>query len=108
MLISVTFSDSSNLDVPKPIKYDNSDSSQLNFDTSSSEDESSKTTYPANPDTSLNDTSSYKTNINTHDSNPSNTRIRLSADNISFPSHINPSNDRHLDSHYQLRQQPRR
>ena len=47
------FSDSMNIDVPKPNKYANGDSSSFISDTSSSDDESSNTTYPFNPDTSL-------------------------------------------------------
>ena len=53
------FSNSIYTDIPKPIKYANSDSSSFLSDTSSSdEDESSNTTHPHNPDTPLNDTSS--------------------------------------------------
>ena len=65
------FSDSINLDIPRPIKHADSDSPPFISDTSSSEDESSKTTYPSNPDASINDTSSYKTYIKTDDTNPS-------------------------------------
>ena len=54
------FSDSINLDTPKRNKYDESDSSPFTSDTSSSDDESSKTFYPPTPDTSLNDISFYK------------------------------------------------
>ena len=52
------------LDIHKPIKYANSDSSSYLSDTSSSdENESSNTTHPYIPDTPLNDTSSYNTII---------------------------------------------
>ena len=61
------FSDSTNTDIPKPIKYANSDSSSFLSDTSSSNDESYKTTHPYTPDTSLSDTSSYKTINKTRD-----------------------------------------
>ena len=35
-------------------------------------------------------------------------RTRHSADNSCFPSETNPSNERHLKSHYQMRQQSRK
>ena len=85
----IQISDSINIDIPKPVKYANSDSSSFISDTSSSDDESSNTTYPCNPDTSLNDTSSYITFIKTRDTNPSYTRIRHPTDS-SFPP---PHND---------------
>ena len=65
------YSDSINADIPKSIKYANSDSSSFLSDTSSSDDESYKTTHPYNPDTSLNDTSSYKASLKTRDTNQS-------------------------------------
>ena len=54
-------SDSIYIVIPKPIEYANSDSSSFLSDTSSSDIESYNTTNPHNPNTSLNDTSSYKT-----------------------------------------------
>ena len=105
------FSDSINVDIPKPIKFANSDSSPFNTDTSSTEDGSSKTTYPVNPDTSLNDSLSFKTIIKTHDTNPSYTCTRHPADNhLIFSSYvfIISSNDIYFKSHDQLRQQPRK
>ena len=50
-----------------------------------------KTTHPTNHATPRNDTSSYRTVIQTHDTNPSHTRTRHFADNSSFPSLTNPS-----------------
>ena len=79
------FSDSINTDIPKPIKYANSDSSSFVSDTSSSDDESYNTTHPHNPNTFLNDTSSYKTTAKTHDTNPSYTRNRHTTDSSSLP-----------------------
>ena len=67
------FSDSINLDIPIPHKFANSDSSPFISDTSSSDDKCCKIIYPPNPDTSLNDTSSYTTIIKPHDTNPSHT-----------------------------------
>ena len=46
---------------------------------------------PPYPDTSLNDTSSYKTINKFNDTNPSYTRIRHSTDSPSFPSHTDTS-----------------
>ena len=46
------FSDYINTDIPKPNKYAYSDSSSFLSDTSSSDDESSNTTQPYNPDNS--------------------------------------------------------
>ena len=77
------FSDSISFDIPKPIKFASRYSSPFTSDTSSSEDESPNTTYPSDPDTSLNDTSSYITILKTHDTNPSHTRIRHPTDNSS-------------------------
>ena len=74
------FSDSMNIDVPKPNKYANGDSSSFISDTSSSDDESSNTTYPFNPDTSLKVTSSYNTTFKTRDTNPCYTQIRHPTD----------------------------
>ena len=102
------FSDSNNLDIPKPIEYANSDSSLFITDTSPSDDESSKTVYPSKPDTSLNDTLSYETLIKTHDTNPSHTRIRNSTDSSSFAPPTDTCHDRHLKSLSQVRQQPRK
>ena len=68
------FSDSNNTNFPKPITYANNDSSSFLSDTSSSDDESYNTTQPHKPNTSLNDTSSYRTITKTHDTNPSYTR----------------------------------
>ena len=99
------FSDTISLDIPKPIKCANNESSPFISDTSSSEDESSNTTYPFNPYNSLNNTSSYNTIIKTIDSNPSHTRIRLPTDSSS---HTDTFYDRHAKSLYQLRQQPQK
>ena len=82
-------SDSVKLDIPKPIDYANIDSSPFISDTSSSDSESSKTIYQRNRDTFSNDTSSYKTIIKTHDTNPSHSRIRHSTDSSFLP----PSTD---------------
>ena len=82
------FSDSISLDIPKHIKYANSDSSPFISDTSVSEDEFPNTTYPSNPDTTLNDTSSLNTILKTHDTNPSHIRIRHPTDSSS---HTDPS-----------------
>ena len=98
------FSDSINTDIPKPIKYADSDSSSFLSETSSSDDESSNTTHPYNPDTSLNDTSSYITINETRDTNPSYTRIRHPTDSSFLPSSNDSSQNRHLKSHYRLRQ----
>ena len=94
------FSDTINTDIPKPIKYANSDSSSLLSDSSSSdEDEPSNTTHPYNHDTPLNDTSSYNTIIKTRDTNLSRTRIRHPTDSPSLPSSNDTSQNRHLKSH---------
>ena len=78
--IFMRFSDSNNLDIPKPTRYANRDSSPFICDTSSSDD---KTIYPPNQDTSLNDTSSYGTFIiKTHDTNPSSSDTFPSAPNL--------------------------
>ena len=70
------FSDSINTDIPKPIKYANSDSSSFLSDTSpSDEDEPSNTTHPFNPDNPLNDTTSYNTINKTLDTSLSRTRF---------------------------------
>ena len=91
------FSDSIDTDIPKPIKYANSDSSSFVSDTSSSDDdESSYTTHPYNPDTLLNDTSSYDTIKKTRDTNLSRTRIRQSTDSSSLPSSNDTTQNRHL------------
>ena len=103
------FSDSINTDIPKPIKYANSGSSSFLSDTSSSdEDEPSNTTHPYNHDTPLNDTSSHNTINKTRDTNPSHTRIRHPTDSSSLPTSNDTSQNRHLKSHYRLRQQPRK
>ena len=103
------FSDSINTDIPKTINYAKSDSSSFLSDTSSSdEDESSNTTHPYNPDTSLNDTSSYNTFNKTLDTNLSRTRIRHPPDSSSLPLSNDTSQNRHPKSHYRLRQQPRK
>ena len=99
------FSDSISLDIPKANKYANRDSSPFFSDTSSSEDESTNTTYPSNRYTSLNDTSCYNTIIRFHETNPTHTRIRHPTDSSS---HTDTSYNKHLKSHYQLRQQPRK
>ena len=102
------FSDSINIDIPKIIKYANSDSSSFLSDTSSSDDESYNTTYPHNPNPSLNDTSPYNTINKTPDANPSYTRTRHPTDSSSLPSPNDTSQNRHLKSQYKLRQQPRK
>ena len=103
------FSDSINTDIPKPTKYANSDSSSFFSDTSSSdEDEPSNTIHPLNSDTPLNDTTSYNTINKTRDTNLSHTRIRHPTDSSSLPLSNDTSQDRHLKSHYRLRQQPRK
>ena len=96
------FSDSINTNIPKPIKYANSDSSSFFSDTSSSDDESYNTTHPCNPDTSQNDTSSHKTISETHDTNPSHTRIRHPTGSSSLPTPNDTSQNRTLESHYLL------
>ena len=93
------FSDSINTDIPKPIKYANSDSSSFLSDTSSSDDESSKITHPYNPDTSLNDTSSFNPINKTRDTNPSHSRIRHATDSSSLRSSNDTSQNRNLKSH---------
>ena len=80
------FSDCNNTDIPKPMKYSSSDSSSFLSDTSPSDDEASNTTHPYNPDTPLNDTSSYNTVNKTPDAIPSHTRIRHPTDSSSLPS----------------------
>ena len=102
------FPDSTNTDIPKPIEYANSDSSSFLSDTSSSDDESSNTTHPYNPDTPLNVTSSYNTVSKTRDTNPSHTRIRHHIDSSSLPSSTETSQNIHLKSHYRVRQQSRK
>ena len=103
------FSDSINTDIPKPIKYANSDSSSFLSDTPlSDDDESSNTTHPYIPDTPFNDTSSYNTINKTRDTNLSHTRIRQPNDSSSLPSSNDTSQNRHLKFHYRLRQQPRK
>ena len=97
------FSDSINTDIPKSIKCANSDSSSF-----LSDDESYNTTHPNNPDTSLNDTSSYETISKTLDSNPSHTRIRHPTDSSSLPTPNDTSQTRTLKSHYKLQQEPRK
>ena len=102
------FPDSIITDIPKPIKYANSDSSSFLSDTSPSDDESYNTPHPHNPDTSLNDTSSYKTISKTHDTNPSYTRIRHPTESSSLATPDGTPQNRTLKSHYKLRQQPRK
>ena len=102
------FSDSFNTDVPKPIKYANSDSSSFLFDTSSSDDESYNTTQPYNPDTSLNETSSFKTINKTRDTNASFARNRHPTDSSSLPPPNDTSQNRNLKPQYILKQQPRK
>ena len=101
------FSHSIKIDILKPIRYTNSDSSSFISDTSS-DAESSNTTYPSNSYTSLNDTSSYKTNIKTRDTSPSYIRFSHPTDSASLPPHNITSQNRHLESYYKLRQQPRK
>ena len=102
------FSDSLKTDILKPNKYANSNSSSFFSDTSSSDDESYNTIHPHNPNTSLSDTSSYKTNTKTHDTNPSFTRLRHPADSSSLPTLDDTPQNRTLKSHYKLRQQTRK
>ena len=77
-------------------------------DTSSLDDESYNTTHPNNPDTSLNDTSSYKTINKTRDTYLSYTRIRHPTDSSTLPPPKDTSQNTSLNSHYKLRQQPRK
>ena len=103
------FSDSINADIPKPTKYANSDSSSFLSDISSSdEDEPSNTTHPYSSDNPSNDTTSYNTINKTRDANLYHTRIRHPTDNSSLPISNDTSQDRHLKSHYRLRQQLRK
>ena len=100
------FSDSTNTDIPKPIKYANSDSSSFFSDASSSDDdETSYTTHPYRPDNPLNDTSSCNTINKSRDINLSQTRIRHPTYSSSLPSSNDSSQNRQLKSHYKLRQQ---
>ena len=109
LLSFMRVSDSINTDNPKPIKYANSDSSSFLPDTLLIDDEvSSNTTHPYNPDTPLNDTSSYNTINKTRDINLSHTRIRHPTDSSFLLSSNDTSQNRHLKSHYRLRQQPRK
>ena len=101
------FPDSIITDIPKPIKYANSDSSSFLSDTSSSDDESYITPHPHNPNTSLDDISSYKTIRKTHDTNPSYTRFRHTTDS-SFPTPDETLQNRILKSHYKVRQKPQK
>ena len=78
------FSDSINTDIPRPIKYANSESSSFLSDTSSSDDESSNTTHLYTLDTSLNCSSYYNTIIKSRGINPYHTRIRHPTDNSSL------------------------
>ena len=90
-------------------KYANSDSASFLSDTSSSdEDEPSNTTHPYNPDTSLNDTTSYNTINKTLDTNLSRTRIRQPTDSSSLPLSIDTSQNTHLESPYRIKHQPRK
>ena len=100
------FSDSNNTDTHKPIKNANSDSSSFLSDTSPSDEESYIITHPYIPDTSLNDTSSYKTISYADDTNPCYTRIRHSTDSSSLLTPDDTSQNRTLKTHYKLRQQP--
>ena len=103
------FSDSINTDIPKPIKYANSDSSSFLSDTSTSnDDESSNTLHPYNPDTPLNDTSSYNTFDKNRDTNLFHTRIRHPTERSSLHSSNDTSQNRHPKSHCRLGQQPRK
>ena len=102
------FSDSIITDNAKPINYANICSYSFLSDTSSSDDEPFITTLPYNPDTPLNDTSTYNTINKTRDTNLSHTRIRHPTDSSSPPSSNDTSQNRHLKSDYRLRQQPRK
>ena len=64
--------------------------------------------HPHNADTSLNDTSSYKTINKTRDTNPSYSRTRHPTDSSSRSSLNDTSQKRHLKSHDKLRPQPRK
>ena len=101
------FSDSNFTDNAKPINYANSCSYSFLSDTSSSDDESSNTHHPYNPDTPLKDTSCYNTINRTRDTNLSHTRILHPNDSSSLSSSIDTSQNRHLKSDYRTRQQPR-
>ena len=103
------FSNSIYTDILEPIKYANSDSSSFLSDTSTSnDDESSNTIHPCNPDTPLNDTSSYNTFTKICDTNLFQTRIRHPTERSSLPSSNDTSQNRHLKSLCRLRQQPRK
>ena len=59
-------------------------------------EESSNPTHPYNPDTPLNDTSSYNTINKTRDTNLSHTRTRHPTYSSSLPSSNDTSQNRHL------------
>ena len=113
------FSYSCQFDIPKPIRYANSDSSPFNSDTSlSDEDSSSKPiksqitpnhdfTSPS-PNDNLpikpNDNSSFKSLIKTNQSGIPIDRLRHPSQNQSS---LPPPIDRTTKTHYKLRQQPK-
>ena len=111
------FSDSIYFDVPKPIKYANSDSSPFNSDESLSDDTSfsdndqasspnnfsSQTSSNTNPPSTID--SPFQSTIQPPSTNQSRDRTRHPSQNQS-PS-PSPTNNRDTKTHYNLRQQPK-
>ena len=113
------FSDSCQFNIPKPIKYANSDSSLFNSDTSLSDEDSSPKpikpqitpnhnfTSPSLNDNlpiKPNDNSSFKSVIKT---NQSDIPIDRSRHPFQNQSPLPPPIDRTPKTHYKLRQQPK-
>ena len=111
------FSDSIDFDVPKPVKYDNSDSSPFNSDeplsddtsfsdndqTSSPNNFSSQTSSNTNPPSTID--SPFQSTLQPLGTNQSRDRTRHPSQNQS-PS-PSPTNNRDTKSHYNLRHQPK-
>ena len=111
------FSDSINLDIPKPIKYANYDSSPFNSDESLSDDTSfsvdgqtlspnnfsSQTSSKNNPHSKIDP--SFQSILQPPDTNHPRDRIRHPSQNQSPPP--STTNNRDTKTHYNLRQQPR-
>ena len=111
------FSDSINLDIPKPNKYANSDSSPFNSDESLSDDTSfsdydqtsSPNNFPSQTSSKTNPPSNidppFHSSLQPPATNQPRDRIRHPSQNQSSP----PSNtdNRDTKTHYNLRQQPK-
>ena len=114
------FSDLTQFEIPKPIKYANSDSSPFNSDESQSDEESSQkpiispttsnydSKTPSSNDSSpikLPDNSFFKKIIKTHPTDIPSVRLRHPSQNQSvLPPH---PIDRTTKTHYNLRHQPK-